>query len=216
MIAFEQVSKQFDSRLVLRHVDFSIDQGEMVFLTGASGAGKSTMLRMIMGLERPSGGGVYIDKMKIARMSQALLARHRRQMGIIEQTPRFMQRYTVYDNVALPLMVLGYRSVDMKKRVQAALDKVGLLDRAQDYPAALSVGEQQRAAIARAVVSRPQMILADEPAGNLDPGLAKDIYQLFADFNSVGVSLLIATHDLSLIASMPYRILNIKNGKLVG
>jgi cell division transport system ATP-binding protein len=214
MITFEQVSKQYSGRLILQNINFTLDDGEMVFLTGASGAGKSTILRMMMGLEPVTSGNIYVDNKKLSQYHASALTQCRRSIGIIEQNPRFMANYNVYDNVALPLMIVGVNKDELQKRVRAALDKVGLLSRAKDFPIVLSVGERQRVAIARAIVSRPAMILADEPTGNLDPGLAKDIYRLFGDFNKVGVSLCIATHDLSLIATMPYRILNIKDGKL--
>lgn len=216
MISFERVSKRYDdSHDALREVSFDIAPEELVFLTGHSGAGKSTLLRLIMLMERPSRGRVSVDGVDLGKMRRRAIARHRQSIGVVFQNHKLLMDRPVFDNVALPLQIAGYEYRDIDRRVSAALDKVGLLDRSQAMPMTLSGGEQQRVGIARAVVSRPKILLADEPTGNLDPHLSAEIMQLFLDFSRVGVTVLIASHDLALISRLRHRILTLRDGRLV-
>ncbi len=215
MIKFEQVSKVYSgSHQALQKVDFHLQQGEMAFLTGHSGAGKSTLLKLISLLERPSDGKIYLNGNDISRVSRRHVPYLRRHIGMIFQDHRLLMDKTVFENVALPLVIEGYGRSEIERRVMAALDKVGLSDKAFCIPVHLSGGEQQRVGIARAVVNKPPLLLADEPTGNLDPKLSTEILKLFEAFNSVGVSVLIATHDLGLIAKMRYRTLTLRDGKM--
>ena len=217
MITFERVSKRYEEgHDALREVSVAIDPDELVFLTGHSGAGKSTLLRLIMLMERPTRGQVIVDGRNLAKVRRRGIPRHRRDIGVVFQNHRLLMDRTVYDNVALPLTIAGYDHREVGRRVRAALDKVGLLDREHAMPVALSGGEQQRVGIARAVVGRPRILLADEPTGNLDPALSAEIMQLFEEFNSVGVTVLIASHDLSLISRLHHRIITLQEGRLVG
>lgn len=216
MISFERVSKRYgDSHDALREVSFDIANDELVFLTGHSGAGKSTLLRLIMLMERASRGRVLVGGADVGKLPRRAVARHRQGIGVVFQDHRLLFDRTVYDNVALPLNIAGFEHRDIGRRVRAALDKVGLLAREQAMPRALSGGEQQRVGIARAVVGRPQILLADEPTGNLDPALSAEIMQLFVDFSRVGVTVLVASHDLSLISQLRHRILTLREGRLV-
>ncbi len=216
MISFERVSKRYGGVFdALRDVSFTVDTDEMVFLTGHSGAGKSTLLRLIMLMERPSRGDVRVGNKSLNKLSSGQIPMHRRDIGVVFQNHQLLFDRTVYENVALPLIISGYTQRDMGRRVRAALDKVGLLDKENALPITLSGGEQQRVGIARAVVNRPRILLADEPTGNLDPTLSAEIMQLFAEFNQVGVTVMIASHDLSLISRLPYRILTLRKGRLV-
>ncbi|WOJ97506.1 cell division ATP-binding protein FtsE [Congregibacter brevis] len=216
MIEFERVSKRYDnSHDALREVSFSIDPEELVFLTGHSGAGKSTLLRLIMLMERPSRGRVTVGGSDLSKFSRRSIPRHRQSIGVVFQNHKLLMDRPVYDNVALPLQIAGFEYRDIDRRVNAALDKVGLLDRVQSMPMSLSGGEQQRVGIARAVVGRPSILLADEPTGNLDPELSAEIMQLFVDFSQVGVTVLIASHDLALISRLRHRIITLNDGRLV-
>ncbi|RUO50361.1 cell division ATP-binding protein FtsE [Pseudidiomarina aquimaris] len=216
MIQFEQVSKVYPGGFqALKNVSFSLAAGEMAFLTGHSGAGKSTVLKLISLMERPTTGRVLINGHDLKRIKRKQIAYARRDIGMIFQDHRLLMDRTVFDNVALPLLIEGYSMSEARKRVQAALDKVGLADKIRHYPMMLSGGEQQRVGIARAVVNKPPLLLADEPTGNLDPKLSAEIIKLFEEFNRVGVSVLIATHDLSLIARMRYRTLTLKDGRMI-
>jgi cell division transport system ATP-binding protein len=216
MIKFSKVSKYYgNGHEALQDVNFHLAKGEMAFLTGHSGAGKSTLLKLIMLLETCSQGQVIVDGKNLATLSRRQVPYLRRCIGVIFQNPQLLCSRTVFDNVALPLIISGYPHAEMTRRVRAALDKVGLLSKERSYPIDLSAGEQQRVGIARAVVNRPPLLLADEPTGNLDPELAAEIMHLFEAFNRVGVTVLIASHDLSLIASMPHRILTLKQGRLI-
>lgn len=215
MIQFEQVSKVYAGGFqALKNVSFSLEAGEMAFLTGHSGAGKSTVLKLISLMERPTTGRVLINGHDLKRIKRKQIAYARRDIGMIFQDHRLLMDRTVFDNVALPLLIEGYSMSEARKRVQAALEKVGLGDKVRHYPMMLSGGEQQRVGIARAVVNKPPLLLADEPTGNLDPKLSAEIIKLFEEFNRVGVSVLIATHDLSLIARMRYRTLTLKEGRM--
>lgn len=215
MILFEQVTKRYSSGFeALSQVDFSLEKGEMVFLTGHSGAGKSTFLKLIAMLEWPTAGAITVNGSSFKQMKSKDVAKHRSELGFIFQSPQFLQEKTVFDNVALPLLIRGMAVGQTVKRVHAALDMVGLLHKEKLLPLQLSGGEQQRVGIARAVVHKPALILADEPTGNLDPHLSAEIMNIFEQFNQVGVSMLIATHDLSLIAGMKRRIVALKGGRL--
>ncbi|MER2490887.1 cell division ATP-binding protein FtsE [Catenovulum sediminis] len=215
MIRFEQVSKTYPGgHQALQKISFHIEAGEMAFLTGHSGAGKSTLLKLISIMERPSVGHVFINGHDLSAIGPRKVPYVRRDIGMIFQNHRLLKENSVFDNVALPLVIEGYGLKEIRKRVHTALDKVGLLDKERYYPHMLSGGEQQRVGIARAVVNTPPILLADEPTGNLDPKLSLDIMRLFEDFNSVGTSVLIATHDLGLIARMKYRTLTLKKGRM--
>ena len=216
MIRCDQVSKRYaESGEVLNHLSLEIAAGEMVFLTGHSGAGKSTLLKLIACLERPSRGQLLVDGRNVGRLPLRQIPYHRRQVGMIFQDHRLLIDRTVFENVALPLLVAGLGSQEVARRVRAALNQVGLLNKEKAHPLALSGGEQQRVGIARAIVGRPPLLVADEPTGNLDPQLAREVMGLFARFNQVGVTLLIASHDLALISTLPYRTLTLDRGRLV-
>ena len=216
MISFDRVSKRFaQGHDALREVSVDIGKDELVFITGHSGAGKTTLLRMIMLMERPSRGQVTIDGQNLAAIGPRGIPRHRRNIGVVFQNHRLLMDRTVFDNVALPLIIAGYDQREVGRRVRAALDKVGLLNRERAMPVTLSGGEQQRVGIARAVVGKPKIILADEPTGNLDPALSAEIMQLFEEFNQVGVTVLIASHDLALISRLRHRIITLREGRLV-
>ncbi|MBC3766018.1 cell division ATP-binding protein FtsE [Neptunicella marina] len=216
MIKFEQVSKTYPGgQQALRQVSFHIKPGEMAFLTGHSGAGKSTLLKLISIMERPTVGRVLINGHDLKQITSRQIPYIRRDIGMIFQSHQLLMDKTVFDNVALPLIIEGYSRRETTKKVHAALDMVGLLNKAKNSPVTLSGGEQQRVGIARAVVNRPPLLLADEPTGNLDPKLSMEIIELFENFNQAGVSVFIATHDLGLIARMRYRTLTLKNGQMI-
>ncbi len=216
MIDFQNVSKRYPGgHEALMSVSFRIQRGEMAFLTGHSGAGKSTLLKLVALIERASRGQVVLDGQNLARLRRREIPYLRRGIGIIFQDHRLLLDRTVFDNVALPLVISGLRHLEIGRRVRAALDKVGLLDRERQYPVTLSAGEQQRVGIARAVVNKPKVLLADEPTGNLDPELSLEIMSLFEQFSQVGVAVLIASHDLELIERMRHRILTLSHGQLV-
>lgn len=216
MIRFEKVNKIYPGGFhALKDVSFHLAAGEMAFLTGHSGAGKSTLLKLISVIERPSSGHVFINGHSISRVGRRQIPYVRRSIGVIFQDHRLLTDRTVFDNVALPLIIEGAEHREIQRRVAAALDKVGLLGKERMYPLMLSGGEQQRVGIARAIVNKPPIILADEPTGNLDPKLSLEILQLFESLYQVGVSVLIATHDLGLIARMHHRTLTLRQGSMV-
>lgn len=216
MLQFVRVCKRYpEAGDVLRDVSFSLEKGEMAFLTGHSGAGKSTLLKLIALIERCSRGQILFDGQNLNRLPDSQIPYLRRKLGLIFQDYRLLHDRTVFDNVALPLIVAGFSYKEVARRVRAALDKVGLLNKEKRNPLALSGGEQQRVGIARALVHKPPLILADEPTGNLDPDLSIEIMQLFAEFNSVGVTVLVATHDLGLIGRMGYPVLRLDHGQLL-
>ncbi|CAM4468114.1 MAG: Cell division ATP-binding protein FtsE [Legionella sp.] len=215
MITFEQVSKRYPGGYeALSNVNFSLQKGEMAFLTGHSGAGKSTLLKLIALLEWPTSGQLMVNGMRLNHLKRRDVAAHRSQLGITFQSPYLLNDRSIFDNVALPLQIQGTPYPMIAKRVHAALDMVGLLSKEKMLPPHLSGGEQQRVGIARAVVHKPALLLADEPTGNLDPKLSTEIMSLFEQFNQVGVSVLIATHDLPLIARMKHRIVMLKGGRV--
>lgn len=216
MIVFDNVSKSYPGgQEALSRVSFEIASDEMVFLTGHSGAGKSTLLKLVMLMERPTSGQVWVNDQSLRKVGKRKIPQHRRNVGVVFQNHQLLFDRNVYSNVALPLVIAGNPPAEVGRRVRAALDKVGLLHKERQMPITLSGGEQQRVGIARAIVNKPSVLLADEPTGNLDPELSEDIFKLFEQLNSVGVTVLIATHDLSLIARMPYRLLTLKQGRLV-
>ena len=215
MIKFINVSKRYDSGYeALAQLSFDVKQGELVFLTGHSGAGKTTIIKLIAMLTRPTQGQVIFNQLNLNQINDRRALKLRQQMGIIFQNPHLLSDRTVFGNVALPLHITGFEPKEIPRRVRAALDKVGLLRKEKALPAALSVGEQQRVSIARAIVNKPIVLLADEPTGNLDPDLARDIMSLFQQFHQVGVTLLVASHDLALIAKMPHRVISLQRGRL--
>ncbi|ABM01670.1 cell division ATP-binding protein FtsE [Shewanella amazonensis] len=217
MIRFEQVSKVYPGgQKALSDVNFHLRRGEMAFLTGHSGAGKSTLLKLITVIERASAGKVFINGHDIADISRHHVPYLRREIGMIFQNHHLLMDRSVFDNVALPLVIEGFSHGEIKKRVAAALDMVGLYGKERHNPIMLSGGEQQRVGIARAIVNKPALLLADEPTGNLDPKLSMDILRLFETFNDAGTSVLIATHDLGLIARMKYRTLTLRQGRMLG
>lgn len=216
MIEFRQVTKRYDSdHTALRQVNFHLDRGELAFLTGHSGAGKSTLLKLIMVMERPSAGEVVVGGQVLNSLPRRQVPYIRRHVGVVFQNHQLLFDRTVFDNIAMPLEVMGASPRDVGRRVRAALDKVGLLKKEKMNPLQLSGGEQQRVGIARAVVNKPPLLLADEPTGNLDPELSADIMNLFAQFSQVGVTVLIASHDLALINEMNRRTLTLDHGNLV-
>ena len=221
MIRFDNVSKRYSQghkhqgQDALTQLSFELAAGEMAFLTGHSGAGKSTLLKLIMLIERASRGQVSIGDRPLARVTSSQIPYLRRQIGVVFQNHHLLFDRTVFDNVALPLQIAGMPIREQARRVRAALDKVGLLHKESELPLSLSGGEQQRVGIARAVVNKPVILLADEPTGNLDPELSAEIMHLFEDFNRVGTTVLIATHDVSLVEQMSHRVLVLDQGRLV-
>jgi cell division transport system ATP-binding protein len=217
MITFERVSKRYaNGREALNNVSFSIHTGEMVFLTGRSGAGKSTVLKLIALLERPTRGNVLVAGRNTHTLKSRHIAAFRRHVGVVFQDHRLLPDRPVFDNVALPLAVSGSPLKEIDKRVRAALDQVGLLGRERALPQELSVGEQQRVGIARAVVSKPPLLIADEPTGNLDPELALEVMRLFRRFQDVGVTVVVATHDLHIVEGFGQRVIVLENGQVHG
>jgi cell division transport system ATP-binding protein len=215
IIHFHRVSHRYDrGPEIISDVSFTLGQGEMAFLTGPSGAGKSTLLRLITLLARPSKGQVLVHGQNTSDVKRRHIPAFRRQIGVIFQNPSLLTERTVFDNVALPLLIRGHSGDDIGRRVRAALDAVGLLGKEKAYPLTLSGGEQQRVGIARAVVAKPPLLLADEPTGNLDPQLAMDVMALFMRFNEVGVSVLVATHAISLVSRLPHRVIHLDKGSL--
>ena len=217
MIIFDRVSKRYpNGREALTSVTFEIHTGEMVFLTGRSGAGKSTVLKLIALLERPTRGTVVVGGKNTTTLKASHVPAFRRHIGVVFQDHKLLADRPVFDNVALPLVVASTPFKDIDKRVRAALDQVGLLGKERMSPMELSVGEQQRVGIARAVVSKPPLLIADEPTGNLDPDLALEIMRLFRRFQDVGVTVVVATHDLHLVREFGQRELIIDNGQIHG
>ena len=215
MIRFDRVSKRYpNGRDALREVSLQVEPGEFVFLTGRSGAGKSSILKLIGLLERPTRGTVTVNGQDTASLPVRAIPAYRRRLGMVFQDHQLLMDRPVYDNVALPLVVADAPFRDIDKRVRAALDQVGLLEQVRALPSELSVGEQQRVGIARAVVGKPVVLIADEPTGNLDRGLALDVMRLFRRFQEVGVTVVVATHDLSLVEEFGQRSIHIDDGKV--
>lgn len=217
MIRFEQVAKRYPNGHVgLHELSFRVRRGEFIFVTGHSGAGKSTMLRLLLAMERPTAGKLLLVGQDLAKISNAQIPFLRRQIGVVFQNHQLLFDRSVFANVALPLHILGLPQDEINQRVSLALDRVSLKDKALQGPADLSTGQQQRVGIARAIVHQPALLLADEPTGNLDPRLAAEIMSVFEDINQYGTTVLIASHDLALIARMHHRMLTLQRGRLIG
>jgi cell division transport system ATP-binding protein len=217
MIVFDRVSKRYaNGREALAQVSFSVHTGEMVFLTGRSGAGKSTVLKLIALLERPTRGAVVVNGANTGTLKARHIAAFRRRIGVVFQDHKLLADRPVYDNVALPLVVAATPLKEIDKRVRAALDQVGLLGLERALPTELSVGEQQRVGIARAVISKPPLLIADEPTGNLDPDLSLEVMRLFRRFQDVGVTVLIATHDHHIVREFGQRVIVLDDGRVHG
>ena len=216
MIQIDNVVKRFPGgQEALRGLSLSVGQGEMVFVTGHSGAGKSTLLRLIALIERPTSGQVIVDGINTRRVSRRRIPAYRRELGMVFQDHKLLYDRPVADNVALPLVIAGVGHREAARRVRAALDQVGLLHKEKQNPETLSAGEQQRVGIARAIVTRPKLLIADEPTGNLDPDLSLEVMRIFRRFNEVGVTLLVASHDISLIDRLGCRRIALEDGRLV-
>ena len=215
IISLHQVSKRYPGGFeALKAVSFSVESGEMLFLTGHSGAGKTTLLKLIAAMERANGGTVLVNGQNVSTMRPAAIPYLRRNLGLVFQGQKLLYDRTVFDNVMLPLIVTGQPYRDAARRARAALDKVGLLTREKANPVTLSGGEQQRLCVARAVVNRPAIVLADEPTASLDSAYADEIMEMFSAFNQVGVTVLVATHDRQLIGKYRKRVLVLDHGKL--
>jgi cell division transport system ATP-binding protein len=216
MIRFEHVFKRYpNGRDALNDLNLEIAAGEMAFLTGHSGAGKSTLLKLVALIERPTRGQLTVNNQNIGSVSRRKIPAFRRQIGVVFQDHKLLEDRSIYENVALPLIVAGVGSKEIGKRVRAALDQVGLLSREQSRPLELSTGEQQRVGIARAVVSKPALLIADEPTGNLDPELSVEIMGIFSRFNEVGVTVVIASHDVYLLERFPVRRIRLESGRIL-
>jgi cell division transport system ATP-binding protein len=215
MISFQSVSKRYEGgNEALSDVSFEVERGEMAFLTGPSGAGKSTLLKLVALIERPSRGQIVVNGLNLAGVGRRQLPYYRRQIGVVFQDHKLLNDRSVFDNVALPLVIAGADAVETGKRVRASLDLVGLLHKEKALPMTLSTGEQQRVGIARAVVYRPSVLIADEPTGNLDPDLSQEVMQLFKRLNQVGTTVLIASHDRGLVEQFAPRVFNLKAGHM--
>ena len=215
MIEFDRVSKRYpNGREALSNVSLRIEAGEFIFLTGRSGAGKSSVLKLISLLERPTRGTVTVNGVNTGTVAARKIPAFRRQIGVVFQDHKLLMDRPVFDNVALPLIVADWPMKDIDKRVRAALDQVGLLGKERVLPMELSVGEQQRVGIARAVIARPVVLIADEPTGNLDPALALEVMRLFQRFKEVGTTVIVATHDMHLVQEFGKRSITIDNGQV--
>ena len=216
-IQFSHVTKRFDNGYeALADVSTEFEAGSMTFLTGHSGAGKSTFLKLLIRAQRPTRGRIMVNGVDIAQLSERKLPHYRRALGVVFQDHHLLDQRNIYDNVAAPLRVAGIGEREVGRRVRAALTRVELLGKEGLYPRHLSTGEQQRVGIARAVATRPRILLADEPTGNLDPDLSRHIMELFSGFNQVGTTVIVATHDVGLIQQMSGRILHLEKGQIVG
>jgi cell division transport system ATP-binding protein len=217
MIRFDHVFKRYpNGREALSDLSLEIGDGEIAFLTGHSGAGKSSLLKLIALIERPTRGQLIVNGQNVAGVSRRKIPAYRRQIGVVFQDHKLLHDRTIFDNVALPLIIAGVGTKEIGRRVRAALDQVGLLSREQSVPLELSTGEQQRIGIARAVVSKPPILIADEPTGNLDPDLSVEVMNIFRRFNEVGVTVLIASHDLYLLERFPVRRIRLEGGRIQG
>lgn len=216
MIHFDTITKRYpNGHMGLNQISFRLDRGEMAFLTGHSGAGKSSLLKLIILMDRPTSGSIQVGGYQLSRLRREQIPSLRRNIGVVFQNHQLLFDRSVFDNVAIPLQVAGFSPEEGARRVRAALDMVGLLNKEKQNPLSLSTGEQQRVGIARAVVNRPPVLLADEPTGNLDPELSEEIMQLFHNFHQAGVTVLVATHDLDLVQRMGKRVLTLDQGQLI-
>jgi len=216
MIKLSQVSKRYpNGHQALNNIDLEIETGEMIFLAGHSGAGKSTLFKLITRVEKPTTGQIFIDNQNVGRMKESKVPALRREIGVIFQDHKLLFDRSVFDNVALPLIVAGVPHNQVQKSVRAALGKVGLAGKEKSYPVALSGGEQQRVGIARAVIHRPSILLADEPTGNLDQALSDEIINIFSEFNRVGTTVVIATHDIRQVQRLNKRVIELANGEIL-
>ncbi len=216
MITFQKVYKRYHGGLeALRDISFSVAKGEMVFVTGPSGAGKSTLLRLILGLEPVTSGELQVGSFQLKGLAHKDIPHLRQQIGTVFQDHQLLKNKTAAENVALPLSIANFPDAEAHRRVRAALSKVGLQGKEKYLPEMLSGGEQQRVGIARAMVCRPKIILADEPTGNLDPALSHEIMGVFKQFQDAGVAVLIVTHDTDLIKNSSCRIITLDKGRLV-
>ena len=214
MIHLDNVTKRFPGgQEALSGLDLSVEKGEMVFVTGHSGAGKSTLLRLIALIERPSSGQVIVDGQNTSRVRRRTIPAYRRQIGMVFQDHKLLYDRSVAENVALPLIIAGASYREAGRRVRASLEQVSLLHKEKQNPETLSAGEQQRVGIARAIASRPKLLIADEPTGNLDPDLSLEVMRVFRRFNEFGVTLLIASHDIALIDRLGCRRIELENGR---
>ncbi|AKX45150.1 cell division protein FtsE [Thiopseudomonas alkaliphila] len=217
MIRFEQVGKKYpNGHIGLHELTFRVRKGEFVFVTGHSGAGKSTMLRLLLAMERPTSGKLLLAGQNLGQITRSQIPFLRRQIGVVFQNHQLLFDRSVFDNVALPLRTLGLSQAEINQRVSLALERVSLKEKALQAPADLSTGQQQRVGIARAIVHQPALLLADEPTGNLDPRLAAEIMSVFEDINKLGTTVVIASHDLALIARMRHRMLTLQRGRIIG
>lgn len=215
MIRFENVSKSYpNGHQALSNLNLHIPKGEMVFLTGHSGAGKSTLLKLIAMIERPTRGKIFVNERDLNTVKRRVIPYYRQHLGIVFQDNKLLQQKSVFENVAMPLVIKGLSKGDIRRRTEAALDQVELLNKRNHKPVQLSLGEQQRVGIARAIVGKPMLLIADEPTGNLDPDLSWDILHLFKRFHEVGVTVLIATHDIGLIETMDRPTITLSHSKL--
>lgn len=216
ILVLNQVGKRYPGGIwALEHISFTLAAGEMLYLTGHSGAGKTTLLKLISLIERHTQGQILVNGIDLKNIKNQAIPYFRRQLGIVFQDPMLLPDRSVFNNVALPLVIAGASQRDITKKVTAALDKVGLLTKETAYPTTLSIGEQQRVGIARAIVNKPPLLLADEPTGNLDPGLSYEIMKVFQQLNNVGVTVIIATHNRNLIEKFPRQQLILHQGKLL-
>ena len=215
MISLSQVCKRYPGGYdALKNISFTMQPGELVAVTGHSGAGKSTLLKLIAAIERPTRGSIIVNGQNTSSLRPAAVPYLRRNFGLVFQDHKLLFERTVFENVLLPLQITGFERKESAKRVRAALDKVGLLDKEKMFPVTLSGGEQQRLCIARAIVNRPAILLADEPTGNLDTAYASDIMELFKSFNQVGVTVIIASHDEAMLMRLNPRLLKLNRGEL--
>jgi len=216
MLVFEQISKRYaNNHIGLSDVSFNVERGELLFITGHSGAGKSTLLKLLLAIERPSSGKLLIAGKDITKINNLQIPFLRRQIGTVFQNHKLLMEKTAFDNVALPLQIIGMQQAQIKNCVMRILERLDLADKAQLFPYELSSGQQQRIGIARAIVHKPALLLADEPTGNLDPRLAAEIMNLFIDINRLGTTIVVVSHDLALIAKMRHRMITLQRGRLI-
>jgi cell division transport system ATP-binding protein len=215
MISFSQVYKRYPNGFdALKNISFTLESGEMALITGHSGAGKTTLLKLIAAIERPTSGSIIVNGQNVSTLGSAAIPFLRRNLGLVFQDQKILFDRTVFDNVLLPLQISGFDARSSTGRVRAALDKVRLLGKEKARPITLSGGEQQRLCVARAIVNRPSILIADEPTSNLDADYAKDIMEMFKSFHQVGVTVLVATHDIELLGNAQQRVLTLRQGEL--